>query len=133
MTHCIVYMTAASEAEAERICRTLVDARLAACANILGPIRSFFRWKGAVHDEPEIAFIAKTTAERFPALAAEARRLHSYEVPCIVALPLCDGDPDFLAWIAAETGVEAPGAPAAASPETGAPQTDSPQNNAPKE
>ncbi len=99
----IVYMTAPDQDEAARIGKALVDARLAACVNVLGPIRSFYRWDGAVQDDPEVAFIAKTTAGRLDELTAEVRRLHSYDLPCVVALPLAGGSAAFLDWIVAET------------------------------
>lgn len=101
-----VYMTAASLEEAQRISDDLVEKRLAACANIFPPIRSVYRWKGEICRSEEIAFIAKTDDERFEALAERVRSLHSYETPCIVALPIARGDADFLAWIAASTHTE---------------------------
>ena len=91
----LVYMTAASADEAERIAGDLVENRLAACVNIMAPIRS-----------EEIPFIAKTDDDRFEALAARVRALHSYETPCIVALPVARGDADFLAWITESTHPE---------------------------
>lgn len=106
MSQVMVYMTAASAAEAERIARALVERRLAACANVLGPIRSFYWWDGKVQDEAEVALIAKTRAELVPELTAAVRELHSYSVPCVAALPVADGNPDFLAWIEAETRKE---------------------------
>lgn len=99
----LVYMTAASPEEARTIGDALVTGRLAACVNILGPVQSLFRWKGQVQSETETAFIAKTTQERLDGLTAEVRRLHSYEVPCIIALPILGGDTAFLDWIASET------------------------------
>jgi periplasmic divalent cation tolerance protein len=106
MSLVMVYMTAASAAEAERIGRALVERRLAACANVLGPVRSFYWWDGKVQDEAEVAFVAKTRAELVPELTAAVRAMHSYEVPCVAALPIADGNPDFLAWIEAETRKE---------------------------
>lgn len=103
MPQVMVYMTAADAAEAARIGRALVERRLAACANVLGPIRSFYWWDGKVQDDAEVALVAKTRAELVPALTAAVKELHSYQVPCVVALPVADGNPDFLAWIEAET------------------------------
>ena len=100
-----VYVTAKDETEAERIARAAVDERLAACANLLGPIRSIYRWQGEVCDEPEVALILKTTAARSNELTARIRELHSYDGPCIVCLPVTGGNPDFLGWMAEETGV----------------------------
>lgn len=99
----IVYMTAADADEAARIGKALVDKRLAACVNILGPIRSLYRWDGEVQDDAEVAFIAKTTDARLDELTAEVNRLHSYDLPCVVALPLAGGSAAFLNWIAEQT------------------------------
>ncbi|MEW5774373.1 MAG: divalent-cation tolerance protein CutA [Thermodesulfobacteriota bacterium] len=103
MPQVFVYMTAASADEAARIGRALVERRLAACVNVLGPIRSFYWWDGKVQDDAEAALVAKTRAELVPELTAAVKSLHSYSVPCVAALPVADGNPDFLAWIEAET------------------------------
>ena len=94
----LVYMTAASADEAERIAGDLVESRLAACVNVMAPIRSIYSWKGELCRSEEIPFIAKTDDDRFA--------LHSYETPCIVALPVARGDADFLAWITESTHPE---------------------------
>lgn len=104
----MLYMTAATADEAARIGRALVEDKLVACVNILGPIRSMYRWKGEVHDEPEISFIAKTRADLVEAATARVRALHSYECPCVVALPIVGGNPAFLKWIADETHSDSP-------------------------
>ena len=98
-----LYLTAAERGEAEAIARTLVEERLAACANVLGDIRSFYWWEGEVQDEPEVAFVAKTRPELVDAVVARVKEMHSYSCPCVVALPIAGGNPDFLAWIEAET------------------------------
>lgn len=77
----LVYMTAASADEAERIAGDLVESRLAACVNVMAPIRSVYSWKGELCRSEEIPFIAKTDDDRFEALAARVRALHSYETP----------------------------------------------------
>ena len=84
----------------------LVESRLAACVNVMAPIRSIYSWKGELCRSEEIPFIAKTDDDRFEALAARVRALHSYETPCIVALPVARGDADFLAWITESTHPE---------------------------
>ena len=99
MSACIVYMTAADVEEAERIGRMLVEGRLAACVNVLGPIQAIFHWDGAVQTAGEVAFIAKTWDDRLAELTSAVRKAHSYDVPCIVALPLTGGDAAFLDWI----------------------------------
>ncbi|WP_029009935.1 divalent-cation tolerance protein CutA [Azospirillum halopraeferens] len=98
-----VYMTAASPDEAERIGRALVEERLAACINILGPMTSIYRWEGAVETAAEVAFIAKTRASLVDTLTARVKALHGYDVPCIVELPAGRGNPDYLAWLRRET------------------------------
>jgi len=99
----LVYMTAADAAEAEKVGAALVEKRLAACVNVLGGIRSMFWWEGAVQKESEVAFIAKTAEDRLEALTQEVRAQHSYDVPCVVALPMEGGDAEFLDWIVAAT------------------------------
>lgn len=103
MKTCLVYMTAADVAEAEKVGAALVEKRLAACVNVLGGINSMFWWDGAVQKEQEVAFIAKTAEDRLEALTAEVRALHSYDTPCIVALPMVGGDQEFLEWIVSST------------------------------
>ena len=99
----VVLVTAGNEEEAAKIGRTLVEEKLAACANIVPRIRSIYRWKGEVHDEAESLLLIKTPTALFPALQARVRELHSYEVPEITAFPLANGLPEYLAWVAAET------------------------------
>ncbi len=96
----LVYVTAADKAEARNLGRYMVQAKLAACVNILDHMNSMYVWQGEFQDEQEAVIIAKTTEERIPALIAAVRERHSYECPCIVTLPISDGNPDFLEWIA---------------------------------
>ncbi len=91
-------------AEANRIAEALVGERLAACVNILGAVRSVYRWQGTVERADEIAMIAKTTEAVFERLAARVRALHSDDTPAVVAWPIVAGDAAYLDWIAAETG-----------------------------
>ena len=95
----MAYITAADADEARRIARALVEERLAACVNILGRVESVYRWEGEVQSSEETVFLAKTTEDHFEALAARVRELHSYELPCIVAVPLARGEAGFLDWI----------------------------------
>jgi periplasmic divalent cation tolerance protein len=99
-----VYVTAKDEAEAMMIARTVVGERLAACANVLGSIDSVYWWQGRVCEENEVALILKTSEERKTELIQRIIELHSYECPCVVCLPIADGNRDFLNWITAETG-----------------------------
>ena len=97
------YITAASMDEAERIGRTLVSEHLAACANILPGMHSIYRWKGAIETAEETVLLVKTRPELAEALTARVKALHSYEVPCVVILPITTGLPEFLRWIDDET------------------------------
>ncbi|MCO6416231.1 divalent-cation tolerance protein CutA [Siccirubricoccus sp. KC 17139] len=100
----LVYVTASNQDEARRIGRVLVEERLAACVNILPGHTAIYRWDGEIEDGPEGAFLAKTTIDRFEALRARIRELHSYSLPAIVALPAAAGDAEFLDWVRAQTG-----------------------------
>lgn len=96
----IVLSTAGSREEAEKIAQALVERRLAACANIVGPIHSVYRWQGKVDTAAEHLLIIKTTAQLFDAVAGAIRELHSYELPECIQLPIESGSPEFLQWIA---------------------------------
>ena len=102
MAACSLYVTAANQAEAEKISRTLVEERLAACANVLGPIRSFYWWQGKVQDDAEVAFLLKTRTDLIDCVVARVKQLHSYTVPCVVTWPIEAGNPDYLAWVEKE-------------------------------
>lgn len=104
MERIMVYITTPDLDVARRIARTLVEERLAACANILPGVESFYRWQGAVQHDQEVALIVKTRAALLEALMERVVALHPYEVPCIVALPLNQGHEPFLRWIDATTG-----------------------------
>lgn len=108
MAAVIAYITAESVEQAERIGRTLVGERLAACSNILPGMRSIYRWKGAVETAEETVLIAKTRESLAEALTARVKELHSYEVPCVVIWPVTAGLPDFLRWIDDETSPAEP-------------------------
>lgn len=97
-----IYVTAANADEAKAIGEALVQERLVACANILAPIASIYWWQGQVQRDSEAVLIAKTRAELVERVIARVKALHSYSVPCVVSLPIEQGNPDFLAWIAAE-------------------------------
>jgi periplasmic divalent cation tolerance protein len=83
--------------------RTLVEERLAACGHRLAAIRSVYRWEGQVHDEPEARVALHTRRALVPAIVARTTELHPYDVPCVIALPLAGGSPDYLRWVVAET------------------------------
>lgn len=92
-------MTASNRDEARRIGRALVEEGLAACVNVLGDIESIYRWEGRICEEPEVAFIAKTTAAKSDALTRRVVELHSYDTPCVSILPVESGHPAYLAWV----------------------------------
>ena len=95
----IVFVTVAARADGERIAEALVGEQLAACVNIVGPIRSIYRWQGEICRDDEHLLIIKTTRARYAALEARVKALHSYEVPEVVALPIELGSAQYLAWI----------------------------------
>lgn len=88
---------------AGRIGRLLVEQRLAACVNILAPCTSVYRWNDALETATEIPLLIKTTLARYPALQAALTAAHPYELPEIVAVPLLEGLPAYLAWVGTET------------------------------
>lgn len=98
-----VYITAPTEAEASTIAKTVVEERLAACANILPGMKSVYHWQGKVEEAAETVLILKTRQELFARLEGRVRELHSYQTPCIVALPVTHGHQPYLDWISAET------------------------------
>jgi periplasmic divalent cation tolerance protein len=98
-----VYVTARDADEATRIGRALVQSRLAACANVHAKITSIYRWQGELCEDTEAVLIAKTREALVAPLIEKVKALHSYDCPCVVALPVTDGNPDFLAWIEDET------------------------------
>ncbi len=103
MNRRLLYITTASEAEAAKIGRKLVEERLAACANLLGRIGSIYWWEGKLQEEDEAALIVKTTEALVERLVERVKQLHSYDCPCVVVLPIGGGNRDFLDWIGSET------------------------------
>jgi len=95
-----VLVTCGSLTEARRIARAVVTKRLAACANIVtASVESIYRWKGKVERAHEFLMILKTTSKRLSALEKEVKRLHSYDVPEFIALPIAAGSSDYLRWL----------------------------------
>ncbi|MBM4430099.1 MAG: divalent-cation tolerance protein CutA [Chloroflexi bacterium] len=103
-THVVVFVTAGSAEEGEKIARALVDERLVACVNMLSPIRSVYRWQGQVQEDHEVLLIAKTRSTSFEQLATRVKQLHSYQVPEIIAVPIVAGAQDYMHWIDEQTG-----------------------------
>jgi periplasmic divalent cation tolerance protein len=83
--------------------RTLVEERLVACGHQLAAIRSVYRWEGVVHDETEARVALHTRRSLVPEVVARTSDLHPYDVPCVIALPLVGGNPDYLRWVVRET------------------------------
>jgi periplasmic divalent cation tolerance protein len=103
-----LYITAAGLDEARSIADVLVTERLAACANIVPAVESIYHWQGEIVRDREAIVFAKTCADRVDAAIARVKSVHSYSVPCVVALPILAGNADYLAWLRAETRVAAP-------------------------
>jgi periplasmic divalent cation tolerance protein len=100
---CEVVITADDADRLVALTRTLVEERLAACGQTVTGVRSIYRWEGEVHDDPEARVALHTRRSLVPAVVERTRSLHTYEVPCVIALPLVDGNPDYLRWVVAET------------------------------
>jgi periplasmic divalent cation tolerance protein len=95
----VVLSTCASPEEAGKIARTLVEKRLAACVNILPAVRSIYRWKDAIEDDQETLLLIKSSRALFNELRGEIEKLHSYEVPEAIAIPIVDGLERYLEWM----------------------------------
>jgi periplasmic divalent cation tolerance protein len=95
----VVYVTAGSPAEGDRLARALVEERLAACVNRIASIQSVYRWQGKVEQSEEELLIIKTRKTLFAALESRVRELHSYSVPEIIAVPIVEGSDGYLRWL----------------------------------
>ncbi len=98
----VVLSTCDSEEEAKRLARHLVEERLAACVNIVPGARSVYRWKDKIEESSEFLLVIKSRRDLFPALRAELEKVHSYEVPEVIALPISDGSEPYLSWLDSE-------------------------------
>ena len=105
----MLYVTCGSSDQAREIGRRVVEEKIAACANIITGMKSIYRWEGRVEEGDEVVLILKTRALMVPELSARVQELHSFDVPCVVEIPLGRGNPDYFAWIAAETVRSGPG------------------------
>lgn len=104
----VVLVTTPTRDEGERIAKELLEEHLAACVNLVAGVRSFFWWEGTIQDEQESLLVIKSREDRFEALAARVRSLHSYAVPEVIALPVVRGSETYLAWIDEVVGSAAP-------------------------
>lgn len=103
MSAMLIHITFPSREDALALGRRLVEERLVACVNILGDAHSVYWWDGRMQESAEVVLLAKTRSDLVPDLVARMRELHSYDCPCVVALPIQDGNPDYLAWVERET------------------------------
>lgn len=95
----VVLCTCGNEPDALRMANALVEARVAACVNVLPGLESIYRWQGKVESGQEVLLLIKTTAERFPALRERILDLHPYDTPEILVLPIADGSDKYMAWL----------------------------------
>ncbi len=95
----VVLTTCETEEEASTIARTLVEKRLAACVNIMPSVKSIYRWKDKIEDASEILLIIKSRRDLFDALRTEISKIHSYELPELIAIPIVDGSESYLTWL----------------------------------
>lgn len=103
MTVLLVLTNLPDRPSAEALAAALVEARLAACVNILAACQSVYRWQNALEKTDEIPLLIKTTEARYAALEAAIHKLHPYDIPELIAIPVSGGLPDYLAWVTAET------------------------------
>jgi len=101
----IVLVSCGSIGEARKIGRSVVEKKLAACANIVPVVESIYRWKGKVERAREVLVLMKTTTSRLTQLEREVKRLHSYDLPEFVVLPIAAASKEYLAWISASTSL----------------------------
>lgn len=99
----VILVTAVNQKEARRIGKGMVDAKLAACANIIPGIQSIYRWKGKVVKAQEVLIILKSTRPRYRALEKAIKAMHTYETPEIIALPVKEGLDRYIRWVRSET------------------------------
>lgn len=103
MTHSLLYITASGMDEAKTVARSLVEARLCACANVIAGVDSFYWWQGKLEEAREVVIIAKTRSDLVDACVAKVCEVHSNDLPCVVAMDITGGNAPFLDWIAEET------------------------------
>lgn len=104
MSAVLVYVTCRDASEAERVGESLITSRLAACVNIIEGMRSMFWWDNKVEQDQETVLLAKTRVGLVSQLTDKVKFVHSDDCPCVVAVPIIDGNPEFLSWIQSQTG-----------------------------
>ena len=100
----VVFSTCSTGEEAKRLARHLIDERLAACVNVIRAVDSYYRWQGKIEEDVEYLLVIKTSRELFDRLRAEWEKIHSFEIPELIALPIVDGAPSYLHWMDGELG-----------------------------
>ncbi|MHC4307304.1 MAG: divalent-cation tolerance protein CutA [Planctomycetota bacterium] len=99
----VIYITTGSVNEAKKIGRALVEEKLVACSNIISPIRSIYSWQGKICDDKEALMVLKTRKKLFNQIVKRVEKLHSYDVPEIIAMPIIEGSSKYLSWLNEET------------------------------
>jgi periplasmic divalent cation tolerance protein len=99
----VILTTFPVDGDVEQFAKTLVEERLAACVNVLAPMRSIYRWKGAIESADERQLVIKTNTDRVHDLETRIKALHPYDVPEFLVISVLDGSPDYLAWVAENT------------------------------
>ena len=99
----VIYITTGSVNEAKKIGRALVEEKLAACSNIISPVRSIYSWQGKICDDKEALMVLKTKKKLFKQIVKRVEKLHSYDVPEIIAMPIVEGSSKYLSWLKEET------------------------------
>ena len=99
MEYTVVLITSPDEQTAAKIANCLVEKRLAACINIIAPIRSIYKWEGKIEDDKEVLMIVKTRKDLFEELESSVKQMHPYSVPEIIGLPIIKGSSEYLNWI----------------------------------
>ncbi|MCC7558606.1 MAG: divalent-cation tolerance protein CutA [Methanobacteriaceae archaeon] len=100
----LVYITTSGIEESEKIARVLLDERLAACTNILPSIKSIYRGESDLEEDSESLLIAKTDTSKVEKIIEKVKSIHSYDIPCILAIPIIKGSDDYLKWLDGEIG-----------------------------
>ena len=101
--HIVIFVTAKDEAQAKKIAEKLVADKLVACANIIPGIQSIFRWQGKVDRAKEVLLVLKSRRRHFPLIVQTVKALHTYDVPEVIALPIVEGNKDYLNWLTEST------------------------------
>jgi len=95
----VIFVTAGSLGEGKKVARHLVETKLAACVSVLPPMESVYRWEGKIAEEGEFLLIIKSTRELFPEIEAAVSKIHSYQTPEIICLPVIEGSSKYLLWV----------------------------------